>query len=89
MEKKTTFATDIFPWKAIDDDDFVCVLGNYTLRVEQMDNRHWWWRVYYKDDALPEQTNEFSNSKYRAIGNAEGMYLGHFNKYGKNNNHNA
>jgi len=56
---------------------FIDKIDEYTFRVEQMDKGHWWWRVYYKDDAIPERTNEFSNSKYRAIGYCEGLYMGH------------
>ena len=73
----TSFATEEFPWEANSDDDFICKIEEYTLRVEQMDKGHWWWRVYYKDDAIHERTNEFSNSKYRAIGYCEGLYMGH------------
>lgn len=72
-----SFATDEFPWEANSDDDFICKIDDYTFRVEQMDRGHWWWRVYYKGDAIPEITNEFSNSKYKAIGYCEGLYMGH------------
>jgi hypothetical protein len=33
-------------WENIDDDDFMFKYGSYTLRVEQMDNKYWWWCVY-------------------------------------------
>jgi len=72
-----SFATKEFPWKANSDDCFSCEIGDYYLRVEQMDKEHWWWRVYYKGEAIPELTNEYSNSKYRAIGYCEGLYMGH------------
>jgi len=72
-----SFATDEFPWEANSNDDFICKIGDYTFRVEQMDIGHWWWRVYYKNDAIPERTNEFSSSKYRAIGYCVGLYMGH------------
>ena len=33
-------------WEAIADDDFVFRKDEYCLRVEQMDNKIWWWCVY-------------------------------------------
>ena len=75
-----SFANVEFPWKAIKEDDFICIIDDYTFRVEQMDKGHWWWRVYYQGEPIPEKTNEFSNSKYRAIGSCEGLYMGHLIK---------
>ncbi len=72
-----SFYTKEFPWEAISDDEFICKIDDYTLRVEQMDKGHWWWRVYFKDEPILEKTNEFSSSKYRAIGYCEGLYMGH------------
>lgn len=71
------FANEQFPWRHVDLDDFICKIDDYTFRVEQMDKGHWWWRVYYKDKPIPTGLNEFSNSKYRAIGLCEGLYLAH------------
>lgn len=34
-----------FPWKGTSN-DFTCELGEYVLRVEQMDFGKWWWCVY-------------------------------------------
>lgn len=73
----TSFTTDNFPWVSNSDDDFICKIDDYTFRVEQMDKGHWWWRVYFKDEPIPEMTNEFSSSKYKAIGYCEGLYMGH------------
>ena len=72
-----SFATEEFPWEANSDDDFICKINDYTFRVEQMDKGNWWWCVYYKEEAIHERTNEFSKSKYRAIGYCEGLYIGH------------
>lgn len=58
-------------------EDFFAQIGDYTLRVEQMATNNWWWRVYYKGDPIETSLNEHSTSKYRAIGLAEGLYLGH------------
>ena len=77
IDTPTKFATNQFPWKHIDADDFICQLEGYTFRVEQMDKGHWWWRVLYGGHPLPTTLNEFANSKYRAIGLCEGVYLGH------------
>ena len=30
-----------------DDDNFIAKNGKYTLRVEQMSKKYWWWCVYY------------------------------------------
>jgi hypothetical protein len=73
----STFSTEKFPWVIRGVDDFSCKVGDYFFRVEKMDNSHWWWRVYYKNEPIPEYTNEYSNSKYRAIGYCEGLYMGH------------
>ena len=35
-------------------DDFTAIVGDYTLRAEQMDRNYWWWCVYYKDDRIDE-----------------------------------
>lgn len=71
------FADKSFPWQMIRGDDFICIIGAYTLRVEWMDRGHWWWRVSYNGEPIVTKRNEFSNSKYRAIGLAEGLYMGH------------
>lgn len=73
----TSFTDDEFLWESISIDDFICKINDYTLRVEQMDKGRWWWRVYYKGEPITGMTNEFSNSKYRAIGNCEGLYMIH------------
>ena len=39
-------------WHDIDDDDFVAKHDGYTLRVEQMDKKRWWWAVYRGDVEL-------------------------------------
>jgi len=39
-------------WDIIADDDFVYRIGDYCLRVEQMDRKYWWWCVYYKDETI-------------------------------------
>lgn len=66
------------PWICDEDkQDFFAQIGDYTLRVEQMDKNRWWWRVYYQGNPIPTKLDEFSAQKYRAIGLAEGLYLGH------------
>jgi hypothetical protein len=39
-------------WKDIDTDDFTCDEGHYSLRVEKMSNKHWWWGVYLNNEEL-------------------------------------
>jgi hypothetical protein len=77
IECPARFADDQFPWRHIDLDDFICRIGHYVLRVQAMGPGHWWWRVSYKDEAIPTILNEFTSSKDRAIGLCEGVYLGH------------
>jgi hypothetical protein len=74
---KSKHATEDFPWTANEgEEDLTCIIDDYTLRVEQMDKGLWWWCVYYKDEQLYQNRNT-ANSKYRAIGLAEGQYMGH------------
>lgn len=75
--KKADFYSKEFPWEEISTDDYKCILGDYCLRVENMDTNHWWWRVYYKDTCITDHTREFAKSKMLAIGYCEGVYIGH------------
>lgn len=65
------------PWRKIGDNDFKAEIKSYTLRVEKMGDREWWWRVYFKEEILSTSLSEFSSSKNRAMGLAEGIYFGH------------
>jgi len=77
MRKPSKLATKGFPWLSNDfDEDLICEIDDYCLRVEQMDTNYWWWLVLYKGKTLPTLSNS-TTSKYRAIGLAEGTYLGH------------
>ena len=68
----------IFIWESNKDkEDLTCKIGHYILRVEQMNKGHWWWRVYCKGEPITTVLNEYSRSKYLAIGLCEGLYLGH------------
>jgi hypothetical protein len=67
-----------FPWICNDsEDDFRADMGEYLLRVEHMDTGHWWWRVYYMEEAIPTELNEHATTRDNAIGRAEGVYLAH------------
>ncbi len=77
MRTLSKLATDEFPWKSNTwDEDLMCEIDNYCLRVEQMDKSRWWWCVLNKGELIPTLSN-MTTSKYRAIGLAEGTYLGH------------
>lgn len=66
------------PWVTNDDEeDFFASIGNYRLRVEQMDQGRWWWRVYIGEQEIHTALNEHASSKCRAIALAEGVYFGH------------
>ena len=44
---------DTWHWTANDIlDDYTARIGDYTLRVEQMNRKRWWWCVYYKTDQV-------------------------------------
>lgn len=49
-------------------DDYKAEDGHFILRVEQMDVRIWWWKVYYKDDDVAEGMEE---TKFQAMLAAE------------------
>jgi hypothetical protein len=66
------------PWITNEDsEDFYAALGNYRLRVEQMDKGRWWWAVTYCEQEIITRIPRIVNSKYRAIGIAEGVYEAH------------
>jgi len=73
--KLTSFSSEYFEWEELSSDDFICRIGKFTLRVEQMDFNHWWWQISFMGCEIPEITNSFCESKHRAIGRCEGMYL--------------
>ena len=77
IEIRAKFASGKYQWKHVDVDDFICRIGHYVLRVEAKGPGHWWWRVTYNNEEVPTILNEFTYSKYRAIGLCEGVYLGH------------
>lgn len=76
MSKKATFATNDFPWEEISEDDYICKIGDYVLRVQQMDVNSYWWKVTRSGVDVYAQTSEHANSKYRAVGLCEGVYMG-------------
>jgi hypothetical protein len=64
-------------WKNIDDDDFICRIGNYCLRVEQMDKKYWWWCVYwYKDEIAFDEPNAKTEKEAKLL--AELYFIRHF-----------
>lgn len=66
------------PWICNEDQkDFFAAIGNYSLRVEQMRNKQWWWRVSYYGDPIPTVLNEYASCRTTALRLAEGVYYGH------------
>ena len=77
MSKLWKFENPI-PWITNDDkEDFFAAIGDYRLRVEQMDTLRWWWRVSYKEEPIKTALNEYSTCRTNAIRLAEGVYYGH------------
>jgi len=67
-----------FKWESDEDgQDLTCKFYDYTLRVEQMDKKYWWWRVYYKNKTIETPLNEYAARKWQAIGFTEGICLMH------------
>jgi hypothetical protein len=50
------------------EDDKTLVSGEYTLRVEQMDEKHFWWNVSYKGKEIYSDSlvNIFANTMSKA-----------------------
>lgn len=66
------------PWICNDkEDEFRSDIDNYHLRVVKKSPTHWQWRVYHLDERLETILNEYAINRDRAIGLAEGLYLGH------------
>lgn len=69
---------ELIPWICNDDEeDFFASIGDYLFRVEQMNRRHWWWRVTFHGHAIQTPHNEFATCRINAIRLAEGVYYGH------------
>ena len=70
-------------WEAMSHDDFTAKEGDYTLRVEQMDDDCWWWEVYYLDTSLAfwHQPNDglYAKSGMGAKRKATNFYKKHLN----------
>tara|TARA_R110002020_G_scaffold137147_1_gene305904 strand:- start:162 stop:380 length:219 start_codon:yes stop_codon:yes gene_type:complete len=55
------------------DDDKSCIIGDYTLRAEQMDKDRFWWNVSFKgvevySDALTEKfAKTMSKAQYYCV----------------------
>lgn len=66
------------PWITNEEEeDFMATIGDYCLRVEQMDADHYWWRVYLCGEPIPTPHNEYAQTREQAIALAEGVYFGH------------
>lgn len=55
------------------EDDKTLIIGNYTLRVEQMDTNRWWWSVSFLDEEVASDSmvekfaNTMSKAQYYAV----------------------
>jgi hypothetical protein len=58
-------------------DDFTAYVGDYTLRVERLDTKLFWWQVSYNGEELMSILRDTTSSLNRAIGLAEGLYSCH------------
>lgn len=76
----------LIPWITDEDEqDFMATIGDYCLRVEQMDTEHYWWRVSLGDQPIYTPHDEYAETKEQAIALAEGVYFGHISPVRKLN----
>lgn len=54
-------------WTYNDDDDLLAVVGDYMLRVEQMDEGKWWWEVYFGEETLSDYVDCMMPTKETAL----------------------
>ncbi|MCO5250955.1 MAG: hypothetical protein M9949_05990 [Candidatus Kapabacteria bacterium] len=58
-------------------DDFCIKIGDYHLRVEQMDDNEWWYAVFYKDEQINDVNFPFVRSLSEAKAIVESIMLTH------------
>ena len=57
-------------------DDFFAKSGKYTLRVEQMSKKRWWWCVYLGDNSIAFDDPQATTQKEAKL-LAENAFLRH------------
>jgi hypothetical protein len=66
------------PWICnSEEEDFSAHIGDYILRVEQLDNGIWWWQVSYQREPIMTTLLDTTSNKTQAIGRAEGVFTIH------------
>ena len=66
------------PWICDDHEEaFTASKGAYTLLVQQITFGVWEWQVLYKEEEIITRLPKRTDTKYRAIGSAEGIYIAH------------
>lgn len=72
---RATFATEEFPWEELDEHDYICKVGGYIFNVWKINSENWNYTVYH--NSQPITYDQFTKSKFTAIGRCEGIYYGH------------
>ena len=52
-----------------DEDDFTARVGDYVLRVEQMDRYYWWWCIYHEDRQISDGFTQTKEQAFTIISN--------------------
>lgn len=70
---------DTFDWQEIGFEDFICnPSSDYSLRVERMSKKMWWWAVYFKNNEIhTKKESVVPFGKDYCMGLCEGVFLGH------------
>lgn len=70
------------PWICnLEEDAFTASKGNYRLNVQRIAVAHWEWEVLFREEEIITLLPRKTDSKYRAIGMAEGLYMAHSQLY--------
>lgn len=70
------------PWITnLDEEVFTATKGEYRLNVVRKGTNHWEWEVLFREEEILTPLPRKTDSKYRAIGMAEGLYIAHSQLY--------
>lgn len=74
------------PWICnSEEEDLMATIGDYVLRVEQLDRGLYWWEVRYQHQPIQTTLLDTTSTKEQAIGRAEGVFTMHRQMHVKSN----
>jgi hypothetical protein len=66
------------PWICnSEEEDLMATIGDYVLKVEQLDVGIYWWQVSYQNQQIESTLLDTTGNKEQAIGRAEGLFALH------------